>query len=43
MQTPAALVTAALTAAILLAAIFMITTGTHGEGLPQNVITREGG
>jgi hypothetical protein len=42
-QTPAALVTAALTAAILLAAIFTIATGTRGEGLPQNVITREGG
>jgi hypothetical protein len=32
MKTPAALVTVALTAAILLAAIFMIATGTRGEG-----------
>ena len=41
MKTPAALVTAALTAAILLTAIFLIATGTRGEGLPlpQNVIT----
>ena len=32
MKTPTALVTVALTAAILLAAIFMIATGTRGEG-----------
>ena len=32
MKTPAALVTAALTAAILLTAIFLIATGTRGEG-----------
>jgi hypothetical protein len=32
MRTPAALVTAALTAAILLTAIFLIATGTRGEG-----------
>jgi len=31
MKTPAALVTAALTAAILLTAIFLIATGTRGE------------
>jgi hypothetical protein len=44
MKTPAVLVTAALTAAILLTAIFLIATGTRGDGLPlsQNVITREG-
>jgi len=33
MKTPAALVTAALTAAILLTAIFLIATGTRGEGM----------
>jgi hypothetical protein len=32
MKTPAALVTAALTAAILLTAIFLIATGTRSEG-----------
>ena len=32
MKTPNALVTAALTAAILLTAIFLIATGTRGEG-----------
>ena len=32
MKTPVALVTAALTAAILLAATFLIATGTRGEG-----------
>jgi hypothetical protein len=32
MRTPAALVTAALTAAILLTAIFLIATGTRDEG-----------
>jgi hypothetical protein len=31
MKTPTALVTAALTAAILLAASFLIATGTRGE------------
>ena len=31
MKTPAALVTAALTAAILLTALFLIATGTRGE------------
>jgi hypothetical protein len=39
MKTPTALVTAALTAAILLAASFLIATGTRGEGpvLPENI------
>jgi hypothetical protein len=32
MKTPTALVTATLTAAILLAASFLIATGTRGEG-----------
>jgi hypothetical protein len=32
MKTPVALVTAALTAAILLAVTFLIATGTRGEG-----------
>jgi len=32
MKTPTGLVTAALTAAILLAALFLIATGTRGEG-----------
>ncbi|MGO8910720.1 MAG: hypothetical protein ACLQDM_15580 [Bradyrhizobium sp.] len=32
MKTPVALVTVALTAAILLAATFLIATGTRGEG-----------
>jgi hypothetical protein len=32
MKTPVALVTAALTAAILLTATFLIATGTRGEG-----------
>ncbi|MGA9090235.1 MAG: hypothetical protein WB420_14130 [Bradyrhizobium sp.] len=32
MKTPVALVTAALTAAILLAASLLIATGTRGEG-----------
>jgi hypothetical protein len=32
MNTPVALVTAALTAAILLTATFLIATGTRGEG-----------
>ena len=38
MKTPVALVAAALTAAILLAASFLIATGTRGEGalLPAN-------
>ncbi len=37
MNTPVALVTAALTAAILLTATFLITTGTRGEGArPDN-------
>ena len=37
MKTPVALVTAALTAAILLAASFLIATGTRGEGaLPSS-------
>jgi hypothetical protein len=45
MKSPVVLVTAALTAAILLAASLLIATGTRGEGaLPHhNVITREGG
>jgi hypothetical protein len=33
MKAPVALVTAALTAAILLTAIFVIATGTRGEGI----------
>jgi hypothetical protein len=43
MKTPAALVTAALTVAILLAASFLIAAGTRGDGLtlPQKVITRQ--
>jgi len=32
MKTPVVIVTAALTAAILLAATLLIATGTHGEG-----------
>ncbi len=37
MNTPVALVTAALTAAILLTASFLIVTGTRGEGArPDN-------
>jgi hypothetical protein len=45
MKSPVVLVTAALTAAILLAASLLIATGTRGEGAPRphNVITREGG
>ena len=35
MKTPVALVTAALTAAILLAATFLIATGTRGEDEPS--------
>jgi hypothetical protein len=38
MNTPVALVTAALTAAILLTATFLIATGTRGEGAPSSVI-----
>jgi aldose sugar dehydrogenase len=43
MKTPAALVTAALTAAILLTATFLIATGTRGDGVlvPHNVVTRQ--
>jgi|SoimicmetaTmtHPA_FD_contig_31_7000049_length_403_multi_3_in_0_out_0_1 hypothetical protein len=36
MKTPVALVTAALTAAILLTATFLIATGTRGEGAPPS-------
>ena len=36
MNTPVALVTAALTAAILLTATFLIATGTRGEGAWPN-------
>jgi hypothetical protein len=48
MKTPVALVTAALTAAILLAASLLIATGTRGEDVgwrphPHDVVTREGG
>jgi hypothetical protein len=48
MKSPVALVTAALTAAILLAASLLIATGTRGDdGIaphhPHNVVTREGG
>jgi hypothetical protein len=45
MKAPVVLVTAALTVAILLAATFLIATGTRGEEVrPRNgVITREGG
>ena len=43
MKTPVALVTAALTVAILLAATFLIATGTRGEDalLSRHVITRQ--
>jgi hypothetical protein len=34
MRTPVVLVAAALTIAILLAASFLIATGTRGEGVP---------
>jgi aldose sugar dehydrogenase len=45
MRAPVVLVTAALTVAILLAATFLIATGTRGEeARPRNdVITGEGG
>jgi hypothetical protein len=37
MRTPVVLVTAALAAAILLAASFLIATGTRGEDVPLSV------
>jgi hypothetical protein len=45
MKPPVVLVAAALTIAILLAASFLIATGTRGEDAPgpESVITREGG
>ncbi|MEA2914927.1 MAG: hypothetical protein QOJ15_7008 [Bradyrhizobium sp.] len=44
MKTPAALVTAALTAAILLAASFLIATGTRGEdAIGRNTSSPMGG
>jgi hypothetical protein len=36
MKTPVLIVTAALTAAILLAASLLIATGTRGEGAPAD-------
>jgi hypothetical protein len=45
MRTPVVLVAAALTIAVLLAASFLIATGTRGEDAPgpHNFISREGG